>query len=293
MTEKLEKLTPEQEASLPGHRDYWIAKGLATGPCDRSAMEKAAADAYRNADLEPPDQYIWCLSPREGIHKFAELTDTSAREALSAACYGHHDVGWVSFYARMRSFGIKECERLEPFERLAECGWWWPLDEAAILCERPVACHLDDQGRLHHESEMAVRYQDGYGVWVWHGVRVTEMVIARPEEITTKMITEERNAEVARVMMERFGDGRYIEEIGAKPVGEKFRDSQLFEAELSDNMTIARVRAVNSTPEPDGTSRIYWLRVPPGCSCAQEALARIHPDPFRKNWRDYNPGVET
>jgi hypothetical protein len=33
------------------------------------------------------------------------------------------------------------------------------------------------------------------------------------------------------------------------------------------------VEVVNATPEPDGTRRVYWLRVPPGTRTAREGVA--------------------
>jgi len=63
---RIEKLTPEQVARLEEFRERWLARGLATGPCDRPAMEAAADEAYRAAGLEPPKIKIWLGSPFAG-----------------------------------------------------------------------------------------------------------------------------------------------------------------------------------------------------------------------------------
>ena len=45
---------------------------------------------------------------------------------------------------------------------------------------------------------------------------------------------------------------------------------------MSDVVTpgdVVMVEVVNSTPEPDGTSRTYWLRVPPATRTAKEGVA--------------------
>ncbi|NJN23047.1 MAG: hypothetical protein HC812_20060 [Leptolyngbya sp. RL_3_1] len=55
----INELTPEQEALLPVYRDKWMAIGLSTEPCDRSAAESAARAAYEVAGLEPPKQFVW------------------------------------------------------------------------------------------------------------------------------------------------------------------------------------------------------------------------------------------
>lgn len=49
------------------------------------------------------------------------------------------------------------------------------------------------------------------------------------------------------------------------------------------------VEVVNSTPEPDGTSRTYWLRVPPATRTAREGVAWT----FGVSEADYEPLVQT
>lgn len=42
---------------------------------------------------------------------------------------------------------------------------------------------------------------------------------------------------------------------------------------LGDDEPIATVHVTNNTPEPDGTYKKYWIRVPPGTKTAKEAVA--------------------
>jgi hypothetical protein len=46
---------------------------------------------------------------------------------------------------------------------------------------------------------------------------------------------------------------------------------------------------INSTPEPDGRFKRYWLRVPPDTKTAHEAVAWTFGVPAK----DYSPTVET
>lgn len=48
-----------------------------------------------------------------------------------------------------------------------------------------------------------------------HGVKVPEKVIFHPESITMEEITSEPNAEVRRILTERFGVDRYLVESNA------------------------------------------------------------------------------
>ena len=66
MTQKLTRLTPEQEALLPVVRDEWIAHGLSTAPADRAAAQDGVRDAYRTAALQPPQIFVWLGSPMAG-----------------------------------------------------------------------------------------------------------------------------------------------------------------------------------------------------------------------------------
>ena len=49
------------------------------------------------------------------------------------------------------------------------------------------------------------------------------------------------------------------------------------------------VEVVNSTPEPDGTRRTYFLRVPPATTSAREAVAWT----FGLRGDDYRPSIES
>jgi hypothetical protein len=49
------------------------------------------------------------------------------------------------------------------------------------------------------------------------------------------------------------------------------------------------VEVRNSTPEPDGSVKHYWLRVPPHCKTASKAVAWT----FGLSVKDYAPKRET
>jgi hypothetical protein len=140
--------------------------------------------------------------------------------------------------------------------------------------------------RLKCETGPAIAWPDGWGVYAVHGVRVPARIIERPESITHGEITSEKNAEIRRVMMERYGLDRYLADCGAKPIhadeyGELYR---------MPGMTLPLVRVVNSTPEPDGTSNIYVLTAArEDCRTAHDAVAST----FGLTADQYQPAVET
>lgn len=64
---------------------------------------------------------------------------------------------------------------------------------------------------------------------------------------------------------------------------------ELYRADMPNEEPLVMVRVINSTPEPDGSFRKHWLRVPPTMHRAREAVAWT----FQKAEQDYAPAVET
>jgi hypothetical protein len=232
------------------------------------------------------------------------------RDHVWAACYGLHDAGWLGFYAYFCDVcRLADCERLRPLMDLAEwCGWWWPFRMAVILTEKPIRLARDARGRLHCEDKAAIEYGDGWGVHAWHGVRVPADVITAPEGITPKRIDEEKNAEIRRVMLERYGVSRYVLESKAEVLHEDVdligQPRRLLRRRFPDGRAVVLVHVKNSTLEPDGTRKDYFLRVHPELRplpkaggtlgepqkmTARNAVAST----YGRRGEDYGPAMET
>ncbi|WP_431926622.1 DUF6745 domain-containing protein [Nonomuraea jabiensis] len=200
------------------------------------------------------------------------------RRATLDAVLGQHDAPWLSAF-----------DGLDGLKRAAErTGWWWPFERLAIVTERPVELHLDDVGRLHRAVGPALSYSDGFALHAWHGMPVPADFGAAMRELTVERIREEENAELRRAMLEHFGLDRYLAESGAKPVHSD-ETGVLWRVDLSDDEPLVMVEVVNSTPEPDGTSRTYFLRVPPWVERARQGVAWT----FGVAEEDYRPERET
>ena len=157
---------------------------------------------------------------------------------------------------------------------------------------------LDAERRPHSGSGLPAIVSDAERSYYWHGVKVPEIVITAPEMISVQMIEYERNAEVRRVMIERYGQTRYLEDCGAKCIqsddcGElyekAFNTGPMAFSFWRGEASIKFVRVRNSTPEPDGTIKIYTLRVPPETMTAREGVAWT----FGMDPREYKPMRET
>ena len=97
---------------------------------------------------------------------------------------------------------------------------FWALEGLAIMLDRPTTAGFDERGRLHGEDGPALAYADGTAVWAVHGVEVPESIVTDPGSITIVDIDAQSNAEIRRVMTERFGPERLIREGGARLVDE-------------------------------------------------------------------------
>jgi hypothetical protein len=129
-----------------------------------------------------------------------------------------------------------------------------------------------DRGRRLHHATGAALESDVEPLYFWHGVLVTEQIMVRPETLTATQIQAETNAEVRRVMLERYGYERYVTDIGATVVqADDF--GELLVAPRSGDTELKMVRVINSTPEADGSYKRYMLRVPPTVTSGLEGVA--------------------
>jgi hypothetical protein len=105
----------------------------------------------------------------------------------------------------------------------------------------------------------------------WRGVPVTERVAFRPETITVAEVLGERNAELRRVLLERFGFERFMPAAGAAVV-DRDRDAggerQLLRLKLDGDEDLVCVAVACPS-----TGRRYLLRVPPAMKTCRQAVA--------------------
>ena len=189
------------------------------------------------------------------------------RVLLLDAVLGQHEAAWLS------AFDTDEDSAVAGLAQVARAaGWWWPYAELAVISERPTELHRDEAGRLDRGDGPALAYPDGFALHAWRGLPVPGEFLDQLGSLTPARIRDEENAELRRVMLEHYGYDRYLAESGAKPV-HRDETGVLWRIALSGDEDVAMVEVVNSTPEPDGTSRTYWLRVPPRTRTAREGVA--------------------
>ncbi|MFI9645734.1 DUF6745 domain-containing protein [Streptomyces sp. NPDC052040] len=192
--------------------------------------------------------------------------DPEVRLILLDAVLGQHDAAWLAAFSG----------REGPLKGLAEvcrsAGWWWPFEKVAVVCERPSALHRDEAGRLDRGDGPALAFPDGFALYAWRGMPVQASFVEELRTLTPERIRSEENAELRRVMLEFYGYDRYLADSGARPLGSD-ETGTLWRIDLVGDEPVVMVEVVNSTPEPDGSHNVYWLRVPPTTRTAREGVA--------------------
>ncbi len=301
---RIDRLTPAQTARFPEFVERWVRDGLCTKPADRPAAEAAMARAYEQGGVSWHGHVVWTTSPlalvltdavlqnltKVGRDRVWASVGAGVRDSVGAGVRESVGAGvWASVWDSVNMFrqsdwlavydyfhevcGLAVCDRLDGLMRLQQsAGWWIARQNVALICERPAWIDRDTRGRLHSETRQSFCYPDGWGDYSWHGVQVPSHVILQPEALTVASIVNEPNVEIRRIMIQRMGQERYLHEAGAVEV---HRDDWgiLYRVMRHGDTPILMVKVVNATPEPDGSYHDFFLRVPPACRTAHEAVS--------------------
>ncbi|TAN04074.1 MAG: hypothetical protein EPN36_10165 [Rhodanobacteraceae bacterium] len=204
---------------------------------------------------------------------------------------------------------------LRPLYDAFVSGCWmlhWTADTLFWVAKPTVHTDAGLLPRLHNANGPALG-SDVEDLYSWHGVVVPAHVITHPQSITPDEIDREINMEVRRVLIERYGVGRYYRDSGAQII-QRDTSGLLYRKTIPGEEPVVMVRVLNSTPEPDGVmsreeaieifgnaacaalnapegSRFkeYMLRVPPDIRTAREAVAWT----FELQADAYHPSIES
>jgi hypothetical protein len=148
----------------------------------------------------------------------------------------------------------------------------YPFAAIAVAVQPATTVALDPEGRPHAEDGPALAWADGTRVFAWHGRLVPPDLLDRERPVTRSRIEREWDPEQRRVLIERYGLGRYLLEAGASEI-QRDACGRLYRLPQRLGEPILAVRVVNHTPEPDGSFREFWLPVPPTMATARQAVA--------------------
>jgi hypothetical protein len=194
---------------------------------------------------------------------------------------------WTAFFAFFRDICGLELpdgmwEKAQAWEDANSAGWWWPFEDFVMVCDTPTELHHETipgagTKRLHCETGPAISWADGFGVHMWHGVRIPEWVIVEP---TVERALKERNSEIRRCAFEAIGWDTVIASMGLHPIATA-PDPANAPHELAlyrlptdvYNQEVNLLLMTNGSPDRSGQLRLYGETCPASITDPVEAAA--------------------
>ena len=268
----IDKLTDEQSAQIDVYRDKWIDIGLSCKPMNFESAKVAMIRAYETAGLPSPTQFHAVASPTAAIELIQKLdSNLSAKDIFNEFIYGCYEAGWLSYYEYFKDVcDIQDCAKLDGLTEYAKhAGWASVYEDVVVIQDRPEHILFDDQGRVHSETDVAIKYRDGTGVYMWHGVRVPAEWINKKSELSAKTALTWENIEQRRAACEIVGWAKILRELNARTidVDDDPMIGTLVEVDIPD---VGREKFLKVLC---GTGREFALPVPPDMTTALGANA--------------------
>lgn len=186
----MSNLNAEQQAKLKEYYDEYLAIGLNTEPCDRIKAENALRNTYvyahdvlnENHKSKTP-KFVWADSPKAGLMIAAQIeagqgndiTDEIIKKVRGQVSYGSFECYWVAFYAFISEVMEKNPQEIIELGKdvVKNCGFYWIFNDVCVVCERPtkiIVQEIEGKGLVpHSNTEMAVQYKDGTGLFYEEG----------------------------------------------------------------------------------------------------------------------------
>jgi hypothetical protein len=161
-------------ARSPSEAIRWILKHEDCGwPFDDYSETSYLIGQMRDCFLAEAEDVNSNLLPIGGHWHLLMRTLGNHKTLLQRAIYGQHEAPWLA--ALDRDDAPDGLRFLISVAR--SCGWVWPLETAAIICDRPEFIHVDAEGRLHSPDGPAMRFRDGFCIFAWHGELIPRLWI--------------------------------------------------------------------------------------------------------------------
>jgi len=172
----------------------------------------------------------------------------------------------------------------------------------------PIQKFFNEDGNLHRDDGPALitptritHYQNGkkHGVdadkfgsifYYFENIRIPPHFFLQKEKLTIDEVFKHPNSEVRYVGIKLIGLEKVLTDERTQIIDECYSTGMvLFQIEGIFTEPINYLKVINSTAEPDGTYKNYFLCVPPEMKKCKEAVAWT----FRMKPKDYNPSQET
>lgn len=263
----------------------WLKSGTFTNPYDKETSHKASQIKEQCAAYERLSERLsaWLMSisvqgsPR-GIFNGIWLPHFAAFLPFVLGCQFLKE----DFFGELQA----QIDNLAFLSHYA--GGYYFCKDFCFVCPRPVTAFFGTNSLPHHDSGPAMVWQDGYEVYSWKGQILDQRTFQNKDAISCRRIKLIRNIERRRLMIDMYGEARFLQDAGAKVVSEDDYGT-LYRLSLSGDEDMVMVKVQNSTAEPDGSFKHYYLRVPPHMSNAREAVAWT----FGLSEQDYELVIES
>jgi len=159
----------------------------------------------------------------------------------------------------------------------SETAWMIPYENVCVISEKPLKFHINERVEFSHEEERALEFKDGFGIYSINGVTIPDFIIEDASKITAKLIKKEQNLEIRRIMIDRMGISKYLDEVRAKVLDM----DMIYVFKAGDDRTMPRALMLDDEGNKylvgtDGsTERVYYMRVPPMVMTCKEAHSVI------------------
>jgi len=263
-------------------------------------VDEATAGVTNLGLQEMVDTYEQHMLPSQRRSKTMSDDQVSVQEAVKECTKrwwnlyqgGNMWAGWLCLNAFARDvcgFKHKSHKDYECWETLAKIsGFRFIHEDFALVCEKPIKLetYVNERGEhvAHCEDGPSHLWADGFSIHHLDGVKVPGWIVEHPEEITVEKIHEEVNQEVQLIMRQRYGEERYLADIGAKVID---LDSTPCELYRSDSKVIYRALMEDKDGRRflvagDGSTkdRTFVMMVPnetETCVEAERALTSLDP----------------
>ena len=185
-------------------------------------------------------------------------------------------------------------------QRIEVIGQEYPFGPLREIKNIEGRLHCDD-GPAYISPTRCIDYQDGrkhgLDITIWgsttyfyEGIMVPKRYVTNPESISFESVMSVSNQEVRYAGIRLYGFDRMLKEGKFKLIDEDEETGNLLlEQEGIFSEPIRVVSVFNSTAEPNGEYKRYFLSVPPGTQTAMAGVAWT----FRKEPHEYAPAQET
>ena len=151
---------------------------------------------------------------------------------------------------------------------------------------------------IHRDNGPAIYLDDGRVLYCWHGWMVPEWFILNPEVIDIKLILRTGNMELKRLLIERYGEGKFLAEVGGEQIAEdtfgklwkiERENFGVEDANFVRELFGEKRSIIFAEVKDASTDRIYFLQVPSTMKTPKEAIAWS----FKMKKDEYDPIKQT